>query len=216
MTQRKLVIGNKNYSSWSLRPWLAMRVAGIDFEEVQIPLDQPDTKEKMLAHSPAGKVPVLIDGDVTVWESLAILEYLAETYPQRGLWPEDPVSRAEARSISAEMHAGFSALRDYYPMNMRKRIPGRTPTADVAVDIARVQDIWKKCRETSGGPFLFGEFSAADAMFAPVVSRFETYDIAVDPVCRAYMDDILTIPVLEKWYAAAEEEPWVLENDEVE
>ena len=216
MSERKLVIGNKNYSSWSLRPWLAMQVAGIEFEEVQILLDQPDTKEKILEHSPAGKVPILIDGDLTVWESLAILEYLAEAYPNRGLWPEDAILRAEARSVSAEMHAGFGALRDYYPMNMRKRIPGREPTPAVQKDINRILEIWDNCLEASQGPFLFGTFSAADAMFAPVVSRFETYEIPVNRKCRAYMDDVLTIPVLEKWYAAAESEPWILEHDEVE
>jgi len=216
MSQRKLVIGNKNYSSWSLRPWLAMSVTGIDFEEILIPLDQPDTKQKILSHSPAGKVPILIDGDLTVWESLAILEYLAEAYPERNLWPQDPVRRAEARSVSAEMHAGFSALRGYYPMNTRKRISGRLPTHEVEKDIARIQQIWRDCLEASQGPFLFGEFSAADAMFAPVVSRFETYEVSVEKVCRSYMDDMLTIPMFEKWYADGEAEPWILEHDEVE
>ncbi|MBB4301543.1 glutathione S-transferase [Rhodobium orientis] len=216
MKTRQLIIGNKNYSSWSLRPWLAMSVAGIEFEEVLIPLDQPDTKEKILQYSPAGKVPILIDGDLTVWESLAILEYLAEAYPGAGLWPDDPVQRAEARSVSAEMHAGFGALRDHYPMNVRKRIPGRASTPAADKDIARITEIWRQCLEASQGPFLFGSFTAADAMFAPVVSRFETYDIPVDDICRSYMDDVLTIPVLEKWYAAGEAETWILEHDEVE
>lgn len=215
MTQRTLVIGNKNYSSWSLRPWLAMQVLEIPFEEVLIPLNLPDTKEKIRAYSLAGKVPVLIEDDLTVWESLAIMERLYETFPERGVWPEDPVLRAEARAISAEMHAGFMALRDYYPMNTRKRIDGREPTPAVAADIARITQIWRDCLESSGGPFLFGAFCAADAMYAPVVSRFETYGIAVDEICRSYMDDILTLPVFEAWYAAGEAEPWILEADEV-
>ncbi len=215
MSERTLVIGNKNYSSWSLRPWLAMKVLGIEFDEVVIPLDEADTKEKILSYSPAGKVPILIAGDLTIWESLAIMEYLAESFPQRGVWPEDPVLRAEARSISAEMHAGFSGVRSHYPMNIRKDAITREPTPEAAKDIARITKIWRDCLETSGGPFLFGSFCAADAMYAPVVSRFETYQIPVDSVCRAYMDDILTLPVFEKWCAAAEAEPRIIEADEV-
>lgn len=216
MSSLTLVIGNKNYSSWSLRPWLAMKVAGIEFEEVLVPLDTADTKADILKWSPAGKVPVLIDGDVTVWESLAILEYLAEKFPQRSIWPERMEERAIARAISAEMHAGFMALRKHYPMNVRKQILGRGPTPEAAADIARIETIWKSCLERSGGPFLFGAFTAADAMYAPIVSRFETYGISVDPVCRSYMDDILTLPVFEKWYAAAEAEPWIIAREEVE
>lgn len=215
MTSLTLVIGNKNYSSWSLRPWLAMQVAGIPFEEVIIQLDTPETRANILKWSPAGRVPVLIDGDTTVWESLAILEYLAEKFPQRNIWPERIEERAMARAISAEMHAGFSALRRHFPMNVRKRLPGRGPTPEAAADIARIEAIWKSCLERSGGPFLFGAFSGADAMYAPVVSRFETYEIKVDPVCRSYMDDVLTLPVFEKWHAAAEAEAWTIPSEEV-
>ncbi len=215
MTKRVLVIGNKNYSSWSLRPWLAMSVLGIPFEEVLIPLDEPDTKEKILGYSPAGRVPVLIEGDLTVWESLAILERLFESEPEAGIWPADPVARAEARMVSAEMHAGFGALRDYYPMNTRRRVADRVPTPAVAADIARITEIWRTSLEAYGGPFLFGAFSAADAMYAPVVSRLETYQVEVDADCRSYMDDMLTLPAFEAWYRAGEAEPWVVEADEV-
>ena len=215
MEKLKLVIGNKNYSSWSFRPWLAMKVAGLDFDEVLIPLDQQDTRARILEYSPAGKVPVLVDGDITVWESLAILEYLAEKFPEKEMWPGTIEKRAAARAISCEMHAGFMGLRDHYPVNMRKRIPNRQPTPEAQADIDRVRAIWKECLERHGGPFLFGAFCNADAMFAPVVSRFETYGIEVDRDCRSYMDDMLTLPAFESWWAAAEEEPWIVESDEV-
>ncbi len=216
MEKLKLVIANKNYSSWSLRPWLAMQIADLDFDEVLIRLEQDDTRDNILAYSPAGRVPVLIDGDITIWESLAILEYLAEKFPDRGMWPETAEQRALARAVSSEMHAGFPGLRSHYPMNIRKRIPGRRPTPEAAADIDRIKEIWGDCLERYGGSFLFGAFCNADAMFAPVVSRFETYGIEVDRACRAYMDDVLTLPAFEKWSAAAEAEPWVVEADEVD
>ena len=216
MSTLTLVIANKNYSSWSLRPWLAMKAAGIEFDEVLIPLEQPETHARILEYSPTGKVPVLIDGDVSVWESLAIMEYLAEKFPQRSIWPERMNERALARAISAEMHAGFQALRRHYPMNVRKRIKDRGPTPEAAADVERIQSLWRNCLERSGGPFLFGNFTAADAMYAPVVSRFETYEIKVDNICRSYMDDVLTLPVFEKWYAAAEAETWIVPSDEVD
>ena len=157
-----LVIGNKNYSSWSLRPWIAMRQAGIGFEEVLIPLDEPDTKARIAEYSPAGKVPVWTDGAATVWESLAILEHLAERFPGAGLWPEDPAARAAARSVAAEMHAGFHALREACPMNMRKRFAERDRGPAVARDVSRIDQIWRDCRGWfgAGGPFLFGPFTA--------------------------------------------------------
>lgn len=213
-----LLIGNKAYSSWSLRPWIALKTANIPFEEHLVPLDQADTKQRILERSPAGRVPVLVDGSVTVWESLAILEYLAERFPEARLWPEDSGARAHARSISNEMHAGFGGLRSHYPMNVRKRIPNRAPTPQATADIERVQELWRGCRETAGGsgPFLFGAFTAADAMFAPVVSRFVTYEIAVDPVSRAYMDAMLSLPAFREWNDAGRVEPWVIAHDEVE
>ncbi|MEJ8574340.1 glutathione S-transferase family protein [Microbaculum marinum] len=214
----QLVIGNKNYSSWSLRPWLAMRHLEIPFEEILIPLDQDDTKTRILAHSPGGKVPVLKDGDVTVWESLSILEYLAETFPDRGLWPDDVAARAHARTVSCEMHAGFSALRSACPMNLRKRFAYRDRGSEVTRDVARIQQMWGECRRRFGseGPFLFGRFSAADAMFAPVVARFETYSIPVDDTVRAYMDAVMGTPAFREWKAAGDAESWVLAHDEVD
>jgi glutathione S-transferase len=213
-----LVIGNKNYSSWSLRPWLAMRAAGIAFEEMVIPLDEPETKALILDHSPAGKVPILVDGPVTVWESLAILEYIAEAYPESRLWPEDRAARAHARAISAEMHAGFGALRDACPMNLRKRFACRDRGGQVARDVERIQAMWLDCRQRFGadGPFLFGTFSAADAMYAPVVSRFHTYSIPVDGVVQAYMGAVMGLPAFNEWRRAALAEPWTLLHDEVD
>ena len=176
----QLVIGNKNYSSWSFRPWLAMKVARIPFEETVIPLDTPDFKSRITALSGAGKVPVLIDGDTCVWESLAILEYLAEKFPEAGLWPQDAQARAHARAISAEMHAGFQPLRRQLPMNMRRPVKPQRLEADAETDVQRIEAIWSHCRARfgqGGGPFLHGAFGAADAMYAPVVSRFHTYGV---------------------------------------
>ncbi|MGY2052151.1 glutathione S-transferase family protein [Methylobacterium sp. JK268] len=209
-----LVIANKRYSSWSLRPWLMLRQAGIAFEEVLIPLDREDTRERILAHSPAGRVPVLIDGGVTVWESLAILDYAAETWPEAGVWPSDRAARALARAISAEMHAGFAALRSALPMNLGRRYAARDRGAAVAADIGRIQAIWRDARARfgQGGPFLFGAFGAADAMFAPVVTRFDTYAVAVDPEIRAYMDAVLGLPAFREWRDAALREPWILKE----
>ena len=214
----QLVIGNKNYSSWSLRPWLAMRHFEIPFEEVLIPLDQPDTKTRILAHSPGGKVPILKDGDLTVWESLSILEYLAETFPEKHLWPARPGARAHARSISCEMHAGFMALRSACPMNLRKQFAWCDRGPEVTRDAVRLQQMWAECRRryAAEGPFLFGGFSAADAMYAPVVTRFETYSIPVDDTVREYMDAVMTLPAFVEWKAAGDAETWVLEHDEVD
>ena len=196
-----LVVGNKNYSSWSLRPWLAMKVLGLAFEEKRVSLYVPGSKEEILRYSPAGKVPCLVDGELRVWDSLAILEYLAEKHPR--LWPADAARRATARSISAEMHSGFPNLRTHMSMNVRKRHPGKGRTAEVESEIARVLAIWGAAR----GPFLFGEFGAADAMYAPVVLRFRTYEVALPPVCRAYSDAVLALPAMQEWIADAEREP---------
>ena len=193
-----LVIGNKNYSSWSLRPWIAMKVLGIGFDEMRIPLYQPGSKERILGYSQAGKVPILRDGDTVVWDSLAILEYLAERHPN--LWPADRAQRAKARSISAEMHSGFAKLREHMSMNTRKRYPGKGRTPEVLADIARIDAIWSEAK----GPFLFGAFSAADAMYAPVVLRFRTYDVQVRK--QSYMDAMLALPAMREWVEAAERE----------
>lgn len=198
-----LVIGNKNYSSWSLRPWLAMKVAGIPFAEHRIPLYGPGSKEQILVYSPAGKVPCLVDGEVRVWDSLSICEYLAEKHP--GLWPQDPAARAHARSVSAEMHSGFANLRSKMSMNIRKRYPGMGRTPESLADVARIVSLWSDCRARygKGGPFLFGAFSIADAMYAPVVLRFRTYEVELPAECRAYSEAVLALPAMQDWIAAA-------------
>lgn len=212
-----LVVGNKNYSSWSLRGWLAARLAGIAFDEIVVPLSQPGSRETLLAHSPAGKVPVLKHGARVIWDSLAIIEYLAEHRPEAGLWPADPDARALARSVAAEMHAGFTALRTHMPMNLKKSLPGKGQGPGVADDIERIGAIWRDCRARfgAGGPFLFGQPSAADAMYAPVATRFRTYAVELDPVCRAYVDAIFAWPAFVEWRAAALAEPWIIQDDEV-
>jgi glutathione S-transferase len=211
-TDLHLIIGNKAYSSWSMRPWIALKASGLAFRETVICLDQSDTKTKIQKYNEAGKVPVLLHGGITVWESLAILDYLAEAFFDRHWWPADPHARAMARSISAEMHAGFANLRSNMGMNVRKSLPGRVRTPETEADIARISKIWRDAREKfgAGGPFLFGAFSNADAMYAPVVTRFKTYGIGLDPVCQAYVDAMLAHPVMKEWYAAAAAEPWVI------
>ena len=193
-----LVIGNWNYSSWSMRPWIALRTFGFEFDVSRIPLYGPGAKEEILKHSPAGKVPVLIDGTTVVWDSLAILEYLAEKKP--ALWPSDPALRARARSVAAEMHSGFPDLRQHMSMNVRKRYPGKGRTPGALADVERIQAIWSAAR----GPFLFGAFSAADAMYAPVVLRFRTYEVEVRN--KAYYEAMLALPATKEWIAAAERE----------
>lgn len=212
-----LVIANKCYSSWSLRPWLLMRQLGIAFDEIVIPLDLADTKEKVLRHSPAGKVPILIDGDATVWESIAIMEYVGEAYGAP-VWPEDRTARAMARSVAAEMHAGFPALRSSCPMNLGKRFAQKDRGEAVARDVARFSEIVRQARERfgAGGPFLFGKFTAADAMYAPLVTRLDTYSIALDGTTRAYVDAILSLPAFQEWRSAALKEEWIVDADEVD
>jgi len=213
-----LVIGNKNYSSWSFRPWIALRVAGIPFEEVVIPLYEPGSKEQILKYSPAGKVPVLVDGDARVWESLAIIDYLAERFPQARLWPADVAARAHARAIAAEMHAGFAPLRRHCPMNMWRTVKARELTPEVAADVRRIEAIVTECRGRfgQGGAFLFGAFGAADAMYAPVVARLNTYAIAVGAAAEAYKQAIMALPAWAEWRAAALKEPWIMANAEVD
>jgi glutathione S-transferase len=213
----KLVIGNKNYSSWSMRPWLALRATGIAFEEVVIPLyTGAADKQRILNFSHSGKVPVLIDGDVTIWDSLAIIEYLAERFPESKLWPEDRASRAHARSISAEMHSGFAALRNECGMNLHRPVGAIALSDDARADIARIQQIWIECRKRHGraGPFLFGSFGGADAMFAPVVHRFRTYAIATAPEVRDYMAAMMSLPAFQEWTRAGLAETLVIDKFE--
>jgi len=210
MSGLTLVIGNKNYSSWSMRAWLLMRQYRIEFEELQIPLRRADSLERKLAYSPAGKVPILIDGDIRIWDSLAIVEHVAEKFPEKPLWPTDDEARALARSVSAEMHSGFANLRSRMPLNCRARRPraGRGPGVHEEID--RICEIWRECRTRHGaaGEFLFGEFTAADAMFAPIASRFQTYGVEPDRDAAKYAKAILAMPVVREWIDDAHGEPW--------
>jgi glutathione S-transferase len=212
-----LVIGNKNYSSWSMRPWVALKGAGIAFNEVLIPLYTGEAdKKRILGFTQSGKVPVLIDGDITVWDSLAIIEYAAEKCPDAGLWPTDAAARAHARSVSAEMHSGFMPLRNECGMNIHRPVAAKALSDDAQANIVRIQQIWTECRERYGqhGPYLFGAFSAADAMFAPVVHRFRTYAIEVRPPVRAYMETMLANPAFAEWTEAALAETLLIERFE--
>jgi glutathione S-transferase len=211
-----LVMGNKNYSSWSFRPWIAMKVAGIPFAEVVVSLDAEDFEQRVSQISGSGKVPALADGEIHIWESLAILEYLAEKFPDAGLWPAETHARANARAVAAEMHAGFVPLRRHCPMNFWRPVKRRELPDDVSANVKRIEAIWGECRSRFGksGPFLFGPFCAADAMYAPVVSRFHTYAIPVGGVARAYMEAVMALPAWAEWRAAAVKEPWVLPHDE--
>ncbi|MGK3960343.1 glutathione S-transferase family protein [Sorangium sp. So ce1667] len=203
-----LYIGSKNLSSWSLRPWLAMSHGGVPFEEHVIPYELPDWVDQVAQHSPTRKVPVLRHGDVVVWESLAICEYVAEAFPGARLWPEGREARAVARAVSSEMHSGFADLRRELPMDIARRHPRRQVSDGAARDIARVLGIFRDCRARfgQGGPFLFGAFSIADAMFAPVVTRLLSYDVEIDEVARAYTGVITSLPAMARWSAAAAEE----------
>jgi glutathione S-transferase len=213
-----IVLGNKRYSSWSLRGWLLLKQTGADFGEIVIPLDQPQTKRDILHHNPAGKVPVLKSGDAVVWDSLAIAEYLHERFPDAGIWPADSGARAMARSISAEMHAGFAALRTHLPMDVCTQNPARGQRAladpQVAADVNRIVAIWNDCREWygSGGDFLFGTWSAADAMYAPVATRFTTYAVPLQGAATAYREAVMTSPAMAEWIAAAQAETWVIDQ----
>jgi glutathione S-transferase len=218
MADFTIYLGNKNYSSWSLRPWLVLKATGLEFDEVVIPLDQPGTKAEILRYSPSGRVPVLHHRGHIIWESLAIAEYLAELVPERLLWPADRLARAAARSAATEMHGGFAALRAHCPMNIRSSFPNRGVTPEVQADINRIATVWRDCRkrfgEAAGGPFLFGGFTIADAMFAPVVSRFRTYKIELDESCQAYADAVWTLPSFQEWQEAAGHEPMIIEESE--
>jgi glutathione S-transferase len=219
MAALKLAIGNKNYSSWSMRPWLALRANDIPFAETVIPLytDNPADKQHILNFSRAGKVPVLVDGDITVWDSLAIIEYIAERYPEKKLWPADVAARAHARSVCAEMHSGFVALRSECGMNLHRPVRAVALSADALANVARVQEIWRECRTRygAGGPFLFGRFGAADAMYAPVVHRFRTFAIDVAPEAKAYMDTMIALPAFQEWTRDGLAETLVIEKFEI-
>ena len=213
----KLVIGNKNYSSWSMRPWLALRANNIPFEEVFVSLyTGAADKQRILNFSRAGKVPILIDGDVAVWDSLAIIEYVAERFPEKRLWPEHPAHRAHARAISAEMHSGFAALRNECGMNLHRPVRAIELSDEARANITRIEEIWAECRKRYGqsGPFLFGSFGAADAMFAPVVHRFRTYAVAVSKETQAYMDTMQALPAFAEWTKAGLAETIVIEKFE--
>jgi glutathione S-transferase len=215
-----LVIGNKNYSSWSMRPWLALRAADIAFEELMIPLyDGPADKQRILDVTGSGKVPALVDGDITVWDSLAIIEYAAECFPEAGLWPQDRASRAHARAVSAEMHSGFMALRNECGMNLHRPVAAKALSDDARANIARIQQSWTECRTRYGsfGPYLFGAFSGADAMYAPVVHRFRTYAVeATTPEVQAYMETMMALPAFQQWTWEGLAETIVIERFEVD
>lgn len=203
--------GNKNYSSWSMRGWLALKLAGADFEEVGFHLGQQGVREKIRQHSPTGKVPALGHGELLIWDSMAIGEYLAERFPEARMWPEDAADRALARSVSAELHSGFPALRSHMPFNVRRSSPGKGRADGVQQDIDRVTEIWHTCRErrAHAGAFLFGSWCLADALYAPIVSRFRTYAVDLDEISRAYCAATWEHEHVREWCAAAEAESWV-------
>jgi glutathione S-transferase len=211
--ERVLVIGNKTYSSWSLRPWLLMKHLGIPFSEVLVKLDLPETRANILRYSPAARVPVLIEDGFAVWESLAIMEYLHERFPEKMMYPADPKARARARTLAHEMHSGFSRLREHLSFHAKKRFPAHDVSV-AADDIHRVVALWSDALNASGGPFLFGGFSIADAMFAPVVSRFHTYGVKMEGDCAAYCTQIFTLPAMREWYDEAHREDFIAADHE--
>ncbi|MCF1742915.1 glutathione S-transferase [Paradevosia shaoguanensis] len=212
----KLLIANKNYSSWSLRAWLTLRGFEIPFEEELLLLNGEGWKEAMLERSPTGQVPVLIDGDLVIPETLAIIEYVADKYPQKHIWPADRNLRARARAASAEMHAGFTRLRNAAPMNLRASHPGKVSLDYVADDLDRLQKVWGDLLDRSGGPYLGGAFSAVDAMFAPVATRIRVYDLPVPDFAAEYVEAIYALPAFQEWYADALKESWIVEQDEID
>jgi glutathione S-transferase len=218
MDRLHLVIGNKNYSSWSLRPWIALKEKDVEFTETVILLDTPETAAQIAAESPSGRIPVLKHGGLVVWDSLAILEYAAELFPDRGFWPEGPKARAMARCVANEMHSGFMVLRNACPMNLRRPRKPMPMTKDLAANVARIETLWRDCRRAygGGGPFLFGSFTNADAMFAPVVTRFDTYMLPVSRETRDYMEAVMDMASFKVWKEAALQETWIVPSDEVD
>ena len=217
MSNLKIIIGEKNYSSWSLRGWLAVAHTGLAFEEISLALDTPEFYAKIDEINPSRKVPALYHGDILIWDSLAIIDYCARIAPDRFWWPEGDAAYARAKSIVAEMHSGFPALRAHAPMNMRGRWSGLKVSEAVQTDIDRILTLWRDCRADfgSGGAFLFGEFSAADMMYAPVVSRLKTYSIPVDPVSAAYIETVHTHDIFKRWRDAALQEKSIVRADEL-
>jgi len=216
MTPATLTISSKNYSSWSMRGWLLCKLAGIEFDEQAMPVDDPSTRAELLLLSPSFLVPCLTHDGIKVWDTLAIAEYLAETRPNAGLLPTSPAARAHCRAVSGEMHAGFYNLRSALPMNLRAHHQGFKIFAGAQADIERVCTIWRECLKQYGGPYLFGEISMADAMYAPVCTRFLTYDVKLDPICAAYCRAIMEWPAMAQWLSDALAEPAELEELEVE
>ncbi len=212
----KLIFANRNYSSWSLRPWLVLKHFGIPFDEEQVLLNGEGWKETIRRKSPSGKVPVLIDGDLVIPETIAIVEYLNDKYPAKGIWPSNRVERALARAAAAEMHGGFNALRDNAPMNLRASHPGKVDVDLVADDLKRIERIWGDLLNRSGGPYLFGSFTAADAMYAPVATRIRTYELPVSDLAQEYVEAIYALPAFQEWFAEAVKEPWIVEQDEID
>jgi glutathione S-transferase len=212
----KLIFANKNYSSWSLRPWLVLKHFNIPFDEEQVLLNGEGWQENIRKKSPTGKVPVLVDGDVVVPETIAIIEYLNDKYPAKGIWPSNRVERALARAAAAEMHGGFTALRNEAPMNLKASHPGKVDLDLVAGDLKRLERLWGDLISRSGGPYLFGRFTAADAMFAPVATRIRTYELPVTDLAMEYVEAIYALPAFQEWLAEAIKEPWTVEQDEID
>ena len=212
----KLLIANRNYSSWSLRPWLVLRHFDIAFTHELLPMNGEGWRQMFQQRSPTGRMPVLIDGDLVIPETLAIIEYLAESFPEKAIWPTERRDRALARAAAAEMHAGFSQLRNAAPMNLRASHPGRVSRDAVAFDLHRLEVLWGELLERSGGPFLFGAFSAADAMFAPVAARIRTYDLPVSDMLAGYVESIYALPAFGEWLNEARKETWVVDEDEID
>ncbi len=212
----KLLIGNRNYSTWSLRPWLVLAHFDIPFEDEVLQLSGEGWRETLAARSPTGKVPVLVDGDLVVPETIAIIEYLADLHPDKTIWPADPRQRAMARAASAEMHSAFQSLRSHAPMNLRAAHPGKVNIDTVSKDLHRLETLLGGLLTQSGGPFLFGEFTAVDAMFAPVATRIRTYALPVSDLLNAYVEAIYSLPAFQQWLALALREPWVVDDDEID
>jgi glutathione S-transferase len=214
MSELKLYVGNKNYSSWSMRPWVAMKAAGVDFTDEVIPFDFEHGNPAIKAISETGKVPLLVHGDFKLWESLAIIEYIAELFPEKQVWPSDRKDRALARAFSMEMVAGFRGIRNACPMNLRRPVKAMPITPDMRADISRIETIWHTSIEKSGGPYLFGAFSAVDAMYAPVVNRFEAYALSDAPKTLAYIAAVKAHPAWIAWAEGASKETWIVAEDE--
>lgn len=212
----KLIIANRNYSSWSLRPWLVLRHFGIAFDEEQVLLSGEGWKEALRRKSPSGKVPVLVDNDLVVPESLAVIEYLNDKYPAKGIWPSSRVERALARAAATEMHGGFATLRQLAPMNLRASHPSKVDIDAVAGELRRIEEIWGDLTDRSGGPYLFGGFTGADAMFAPVATRIRTYELPVSDAAMEYVEAIYALPAFQEWLKLAIKEPWTVDDDEID